>query len=88
MEKKTLRYEVNMSRLNLIDQFLSSIGAPDCGNPECDHKIGSIVLGTEVPTWLSDDPQKPDNGVLTCGNCGNFHGESLQAFLSGEIVEL
>lgn len=77
-----------MSMIDLIDRYLDSIGAPDCGNPFCDHKIGSVVIGTEKPNWLRDDPNKPEDGVLTCGLCGNFNGESLQDLQAGNIVEL
>ena len=85
MEKKTLRVRKNMNaRIELIDLF-SSHATANCGNPFCDRQITSVNIKDETTTWLADDPKRPDDGILTCGHCGNFHGESLQAWENGDL---
>jgi hypothetical protein len=85
MEKKVLRVRKNMdAKIELIDLF-TSLDRVDCGNPFCDRQITSVGIKDETTTWLADDPKKPEDGILTCGHCGNFHGESLQAWENGDL---
>ncbi len=53
--------------------------------PACDRDLNVDAIGSLSPTYLTDA-----NGDhwLTCGRCGDFENESLEALQAGEIFEL
>lgn len=63
--------------------WIDILTIPSC--PACEGDLDKDAFGSLPPTWVSDSKNE---GWITCGHCGDFQGESLEALWSGEIVEI